>query len=160
MQLRASPCSSLCMGCLCLLVNVTSLGVPRVRRLCVMHALSTILVVDDEADIRTSLRLWFTGLGYEVLTAEHGRDALRQLRACARLPSLILLDMMMPIMDGLSFRWEQLADPVLATIPVIILSASDYCHASAAELGAAGSFQKPCPPEQLLEAVEQLCGHG
>lgn len=118
----------------------------------------SVLVVDDELDIREALTEWLTSQGYDALGASNGREALAQLRSRRAAPDAILLDMMMPIMDGLSFRWEQLADPALADIPVIILSASGYCHASAVELGTAGCLQKPCSPGAILEELQRVCG--
>ncbi|MDB4985900.1 MAG: chemotaxis protein CheY [Myxococcaceae bacterium] len=115
------------------------------------------MVIDDEVDVRESLTEWLCNIGYEAFAASNGREALAQLRAKAHLPHAILLDMMMPIMDGLSFRWEQLADPKLASIPVIILSASGHCHQTAEELCTAGCIRKPCQPDELLETLARVC---
>ena len=118
----------------------------------------SVMVIDDEVDVRESLTEWLSNVGYEASSACNGREALKQLRSNPRPPNAILLDMMMPVMDGLSFRWEMLADPALASIPVIILSASNYCHESALELSTAGCIQKPCQPEALLEMLSRICG--
>ncbi|MDB4974947.1 MAG: chemotaxis protein CheY [Myxococcaceae bacterium] len=117
----------------------------------------SVMVVDDEVDIRESMTELLQSQGYETLSAVNGRDALAQLRLAEHPPTAIVLDMMMPTMDGLSFRWEQLADPKLADIPVIILSASGYAHASAVELCTAGCIQKPCKPAELLRMLARVC---
>lgn len=117
----------------------------------------SVLVVDDDVDVRESLTEWLTSNGYETTAASNGREALKMLRAGTPAPSAILLDMMMPVMDGLSFRWEQLADPALATIPVIILSAQGHSPQIAIELNTAGCIKKPCPPDAIIEALARVC---
>ena len=79
-----------------------------------------ILVVDDDADSRTLLELALSTSGFAVATAINGHDALASARR--RLPQLILLDLAMPVMDGFTFRTEQLRDDALAGIPVICVS--------------------------------------
>jgi CheY-like chemotaxis protein len=118
-----------------------------------------VLVVDDDADVRESMIDWLTSNGYEASSASNGREALKLLRGGSRAPDAILLDMMMPVMDGLSFRWEQLADPALASIPVIILSAQGHCREAAVELDAAGCIKKPCQPDALIEMLSRVCHH-
>lgn len=117
----------------------------------------SVLVIDDDADVRESMIEWLTSNGYEASSASNGREALKFLRSGVRAPDAILLDMMMPVMDGLSFRWEQLADPALAPIPVIILSAQGHCREAAVELDAAGCIKKPCQPEALIELLGRVC---
>jgi CheY-like chemotaxis protein len=82
-----------------------------------------ILVVDDDAGIREALAGLLAEEGYRVSCAEHGVAALEYLRAAPALPSLIVLDFMMPLMDGRQFRIAQLQDLALRRIPVVILSA-------------------------------------
>jgi CheY-like chemotaxis protein len=117
----------------------------------------SVLVIDDDADVRESMIDWLTSNGYEASSAANGREALKLLRGGERAPDAILLDMMMPIMDGLSFRWEQLADPTLSSIPVIILSAQGHCREAAVELEAAGCIKKPCQPDALIELLGRVC---
>jgi len=116
-----------------------------------------VMIVDDEVDVRDGLSEFLQSMGYQTRAACNGRDALSQLRTTTRLPDAIVLDMMMPTMDGLSFRWEQLADRRLADIPVMILSASGHCQATAIELQTAGCLKKPVRPEELLEALMRIC---
>ena len=81
------------------------------------------LVVEDDRDLRDSLGDALRLEGYEVVCVEHGEAALRHLRTGAR-PFVILLDLMMPVMDGWTFRQELLKDSALATIPVVIMTAA------------------------------------
>src|SRR5690242_7123757 len=90
----------------------------------------TLLVVEDDADVREALIEVLADHGYFALAAANGREALEILRAEGPRPSVILLDIMMPVMDGQQFRAAQLEDPELAAIPVIVLSA----HAKVADL--------------------------
>src|SRR5689334_6104245 len=82
--------------------------------------MDTILVVDDDEDILEALRDLLRDEGYDVVAARDGRTALERLRGGLR-PRLILLDLMMPTMNGYEFRREQRADPALAGIPTIVV---------------------------------------
>ncbi|WP_437591904.1 response regulator [Sorangium sp. So ce1000] len=117
--------------------------------------LKRILVVDDDPDIRETLAELLQEEGYAVASAAHGGEALSVLRTDPR-PGLILLDLMMPIMDGWQFRAEQKKDPELAAIPVVIISATGRDE-FVSSLGAAQFLKKPINLEQLLAAVEQHC---
>ena len=92
----------------------------------------------------------------QVKTARDGHDALEQLRGGLR-PSIILLDLMMPAMDGQHFRAEQLRDPEFAHIPVVVLSG--YCdpQQNAASLGAVASLRKPADIDTVLQLIEAHC---
>ncbi len=87
-----------------------------------MQRTRTILVVDDESGVRDMLSASLQAQGYAVYTAPDGQSALDQLRRMPR-PDVILLDLLMPGMDGWEFRYRQRLDPDLEPIPVIILSA-------------------------------------
>lgn len=112
----------------------------------------SILIVDDDADIREALIDVLTDHGYRVLAVRNGREALDHLRLGPR-PSLILLDAMMPVMDGLSFRREQLTDPELRELPVLMISAGSHSKLDVAELGLVGVLQKPIDLDRLLEVI-------
>jgi CheY-like chemotaxis protein len=114
----------------------------------------TILVVEDDAATREALTLILRSEGFAVLGAANGQEALGQLRA-APPPDLILLDLMMPIMDGWQFRREQVQDPNLAAIPVLVLSADGNVQQKAASLRVAGYLQKPVDVENLLEVIQR-----
>lgn len=115
----------------------------------------TVLVVDDDREVRESLRDLLQLDGYKVKTATDGQDALEQLRGGLR-PCIILLDLMMPAMDGQHFRAEQLRDPQLAHIPVVVLS-GHYDPQNAASLGAVASLCKPVDIGTVLQLIEAHC---
>jgi two-component system, chemotaxis family, chemotaxis protein CheY len=117
---------------------------------------SLILVVDDDEDIRCALGDTLEAEGYRVVLAEDGRDALEKLRGLPELPAMILLDLMMPNMDGLQFRAAQQGDPALSSIPVIVLSADSQVKQKAATLGVAGCMAKPVRITDLLKVVERF----
>ncbi|HZU95564.1 MAG TPA: response regulator [Planctomycetota bacterium] len=115
----------------------------------------SLLVVEDDPLIRESLADVLEGEGFEVVTAEHGKEALERLRTMKR-PSLVLLDLMMPVMDGRAFLHALRRDDALATLPVVIVSA---WAEDAAKLGreSQGFVKKPVSLEALLEVVHRLC---
>jgi CheY-like chemotaxis protein len=86
-------------------------------------ARQTILLVDDDADIREALSETLEEYGYSVITAAHGADAIRRLHSMTSPPTFILLDLMMPIMDGYTFLDERRKDPLLGSIPVAVITA-------------------------------------
>jgi CheY-like chemotaxis protein len=116
-----------------------------------------VLVVDDDAAIRHTVQEILSDEGYAVRAAENGREALEVLRTIDSLPGIILLDLRMPVMDGWSFRQQQRADPRLASIPVLVLSADGAMAARLAELDVAGALAKPLRLEALLSAVARHC---
>jgi CheY-like chemotaxis protein len=117
----------------------------------------TVLVVDDDLSVRTALKELFETEGYEVEMAANGRAALTHLRGGLR-PCVILLDLMMPIMDGWDFRAEQLADPELRDIPVFILTAVGFSAETVrAQFGDIPFVPKPPAHEGLLEMVRRVC---
>ena len=125
------------------------------HRLAQDHA-HRILVVDDNGNTRDSLCLLLQSEDYDADGVENGREALRVLRdgydAC-----LILLDLMMPVMDGWAFRVEQRQDPNLRDIPVVVLSAAMDPAQEAARLGAIAGLGKPLNIARLLNLVAQYC---
>ena len=115
-----------------------------------------VLVVDDDPDIRESLSEVLTDEGYQVVTAVDGRDALAKLRGEGAAASVILLDLMMPVMSGVQFYAEKQRDPQLSPIPVVVVSADGSVRQKAALLG--GEFiAKPVRIEQVLDAVQRHC---
>jgi CheY-like chemotaxis protein len=121
-------------------------------------AAKSVLVVDDDDDIRECILEVLQHNGYTVSAAVNGEEALRQLRSSARLPCLILLDLMMPVMDGWRFRSAQIGDPRLESIPVIVLTAHGSAEQAAAEMKTAGLLDKPLKLDTLLEVVRRHCG--
>jgi two-component system alkaline phosphatase synthesis response regulator PhoP len=118
-----------------------------------------VLVVDDDPDSRMLMAHLLHSEGYQVTTASNGHDAINQLQDVT--PSVILLDLEMPVMDGRSFRQQQLQMPVpLRSVPVIVCSGSDEAKKLTAELHAFACVSKPLPDfGQLLEHVEAACHH-
>jgi CheY-like chemotaxis protein len=102
-----------------------------------------ILIVDDAEEILATMAEFLRDEGYEVACALSGRDALRVLQATQALPDLILLDLMMPDMDGHEFREEQQRSSRLSHIPVLLMSAGTDLMTRAVELGARGYLKKP-----------------
>ncbi len=115
-----------------------------------------ILVVEDDAHTRDALLALLEKHGYSVALAVNGADGLSRLRDGLR-PRLILLDLMMPEKNGFQFRVEQVADPVLADIPVVIYSGNAEAHADGAVLGGVACLTKPIEIDKLLEVVKALC---
>jgi CheY-like chemotaxis protein len=115
-----------------------------------------ILLVEDDEATRTAMALALELQGYTVTAVANGQEALDQLRAAGR-PCLILLDLMMPVMDGWQFRRAQAQDPALAGIPVVVVSADGSVPQKAAALGAAGFLQKPVEVDDLLVTVQRHC---
>ena len=115
----------------------------------------TILIVEDEAPIRSIITEILEDEGYRVASVRNGMEALDYLRQQAELPRLILLDLGMPVMTGWAFRAEQQRDPKLAHIPVIIMSAILHHDQTVAALNAAGYLDKPVDIHTLLSTVAQ-----
>jgi CheY-like chemotaxis protein len=116
----------------------------------------SVLVVEDDAITREALSLILEEEGYTVVGAANGREAIDCLHT-ARRPDVIVLDLMMPVMNGWEFRSRQRQDPDLAAIPVIVVSADSHIQQSAAAIGAADYLQKPINFNHLLAAVHRCC---
>ena len=117
---------------------------------------STILVVDDEVDMRDSLTQILTGEGYQVRTAGNGEEALGCLQRMERRPALILLDLVMPGMDGWRFLAERARDARLSAIPVILISGQADAHALEKEFHLAGCIEKPIEIANLIRALQRV----
>jgi CheY-like chemotaxis protein len=117
---------------------------------------SRILIVEDDADFRDTLAELLQFEGYQVTQAGNGREALAHLRQSAP-PCLILLDLMMPEMNGWEFREAQRQDPALAQIPVAVVTGVRNDAQTLAAFGAVGYFQKPVNVSDLLTTVARYC---
>jgi DNA-binding response OmpR family regulator len=115
----------------------------------------SVLIVEDDADVRAALAAFLEGEGYKVLEADDGATALRELRA--RTVCLVLLDLWMPGMNGWEFRAEQLKDAALARVPVVLITADHAAARNAADLGVHGYMTKPIEFGELLEYVARYC---
>jgi CheY-like chemotaxis protein len=111
-----------------------------------------ILVVDDDPDIRESLREVLEDEGYDVACVANGREALDHLKASSPRPCVILLDLMMPVMDGWQFRREQKLDPEIADIPLVVITATGNRPVL---IDAAELVMKPLDLGRLFEAIER-----
>lgn len=114
----------------------------------------TIMVVDDDPDIRETLCLLLEAEGHVVVCSANGEEALEQLRQGVR-PCLILLDLMMPVMDGFQFRTEQQSDAALAPIPVVAITAAG--PAVARRIDAAEVLLKPFGLDDVRDAIDRHC---
>jgi CheY-like chemotaxis protein/HPt (histidine-containing phosphotransfer) domain-containing protein len=123
----------------------------------VVAQVPTLLLVEDDDSIREIVSEVLSSRGYEVLTAGNGRIALDVLhRRADSLPRLILLDLMMPDMDGRQFLAERRKEPQLVPIPVIVLTAAGRTQVSP-ELDVAAWLSKPVELDRLLATVAQYC---
>jgi CheY-like chemotaxis protein len=115
-----------------------------------------VLLVEDDIALSEALADTLRDEGYEVACACDGVEALDYLRGGAR-PDIILLDLMMPRMNGETFRAEQQKDPTIADIPIVVISAGGDSKEKSFELGAAGYLPKPVNLDALLQTVDQHC---
>jgi CheY-like chemotaxis protein len=118
--------------------------------------MTAVLVVDDEALIAMALEAALQDAGYQVTTAANGRQGLERL-AEAR-ADIVLLDMMMPVMNGPAMLGAMAADPALSGIPVIILSSLPEATVRAQADGVAAILRKPYTAGEVLRAIGQVLG--
>jgi PAS domain S-box-containing protein len=119
----------------------------------------TVLLVEDDPEIRECIEDLLRGEGYEVVSASNGQEALHRLNApqSPTEPDVIVLDLMMPVMDGARFRDEQRKNPLLAHIPVLVVSGDGTSSDKAAAMDAAGCLKKPVDIDELLRMVGRVC---
>jgi CheY-like chemotaxis protein len=117
----------------------------------------TVLVVDDDREIRESVRQVLEDEGFEVATARDGGEALAYLRSFPR-PGLVLLDLSMPSMDGATFCERKQGDAALASIPVVVFSAVASLAEKVGSMGVAGYLRKPLRLADLLATAIRFCG--
>ncbi len=114
-----------------------------------------VLIVDDDPDMQECLIEILQDEGYECEVASNGAVALERLRGFAA--SVILLDVMMPVMDGWQFRVAQLQDPRIAQIPVIVMSANHRVLAEAGDWRGVRTLSKPIRLTDLLTTMGECC---
>ncbi|SRR6266540_5198919 len=116
-----------------------------------------VFVVDDDEDIREGLMDFLGENGYESVGAADGREALDLLGAGSQRPCVIILDLMMPVMDGRAFREELLRRPDLSAIPVLVISACKDGGDATKDIDATMYLPKPLDLNALLDAVSVHC---
>jgi len=114
-----------------------------------------VLVVDDDADAREMLTVALAADGYRIGSVANGREALHYLRSHADI-CIVLLDLMLPVMDGPSFRQAQLRDRSLAWIPIVVMSAAMDADQRARELGARRLVSKPVDLDEVRQALRLI----
>ena len=119
-------------------------------------AAKNVLVVEDDADIREALVGILRDEGYHVDEAANGAEALEHLRGGAITPGLILLDLMMPVINGWQFRAEQKVDPKFGHVPVVVISADGNVKQKAESIEAAAFLKKPIDLDVLLDLVAKF----
>lgn len=116
-----------------------------------------ILIVDDDSDAGEAMSELLAYQGFAVALASDGQRALEALRRAETLPDVILLDLMMPVMNGWQFRKAQLDDPQLAAVPVIVVTASLASESQLSQLKAAALFRKPVDAGTLVRKINHIC---
>jgi signal transduction histidine kinase len=111
-----------------------------------------ILLVEDDTDLREALGDALVESGHMVISAVDGTDGLRQMRTCR--PDVVVLDLMMPKLDGWQFRLAQRNDPMLAATPIVVISASNSATAEAVDADL--YLKKPLDTETLLHAIDDV----
>ena len=114
-----------------------------------------VLLVEDDPELRDALALVLQSAGYAVVTAGDGVQALDRLHDALR-PRLVVLDLMLPVMDGFEFRVRQMEDPELAGIPVIVLSAGGDLTRKTVTMHPAACLMKPIEMDELLAHVRRI----
>ena len=111
-----------------------------------------LLLVEDDRDLREALCQLLNDSGYDVVCAENGREALEYL-AGAPPPCVVLLDLMMPVMNGWEFRAEQSKNQRISDIPVVVVTADGRADLKALALGVDDYLRKPIQIDRLLDVV-------
>jgi CheY-like chemotaxis protein len=116
-----------------------------------------VLIVEDDAETAESLAEVLNLMGYHSDVAENGQIALGILRGAPQKYCLVLLDIMMPVMDGWGFLVEQASDKAIADIPVVIVTAVLNARTKAGTTGAVALLPKPVDPMKLEATLQQYC---
>jgi CheY-like chemotaxis protein len=120
-----------------------------------------VLIVEDDPDTREMLAELLTVEGFHAVAAEDGLEALHLLRTVRRrapeLPCLVLLDLKMPRLSGNEFRRAQLGDPIVASVPVAVISGAADAEQRGELLGAVATLTKPLDFDALLDIVRRYC---
>ena len=118
-----------------------------------MNSTKHILIIEDDKDILEVLKDLLESEGYQVSTAENGQEAMDLLEKIPSLPGLILVDLMMPIMDGFQFREKQKNHPRVKNIPVVVMSADGHIEQKRERIGVKVFLKKPLDLDVVLNAI-------
>jgi CheY-like chemotaxis protein len=121
------------------------------------HSPATVLVVDDDRDVLEAVALTLESAGYPVLLATNGEEALTRLREHHPDVAVVLLDLMMPVMDGWQFRAVQQGDPDLAAVPIVVFSADGRVADKARSIGVTEYLLKTAGADALLAMIGRYC---
>jgi CheY-like chemotaxis protein len=113
-------------------------------------------LIDDDPDVRETMTFVLEGAGFCVCTATNGFEAIERLRT-KQMPCLILLDLMMPVMDGWEFRDALVRDPKLAAIPLVVITGAGQAARRTASFSAIEVLEKPVTLDALMSTVHQYC---
>jgi CheY-like chemotaxis protein len=126
-----------------------------------MAATANVLIVEDDRDTREMLAALLTTEGFYAVAAEDGLEALHLLRTVRHrapdVPCIVLLDLKMPRLGGGEFRRAQLGDPIVAAVPVAVMSGAIDAREHARLLGAVATITKPIDCAVLLDVVRRYC---
>ena len=122
-----------------------------------MAHMGIVMIVEDDAETASGLAEMLELLGYRSEVAGNGNVALTRLRESPSKYCLVLLDIMMPVMDGWDFLTAQRADEALAKIPVVVVTAAVDASAKATDTGAVAVLPKPVDTVKLGTTVRQYC---
>ena len=126
-----------------------------------MNLSGNVLIVEDDPDTREMIATLLTTEGFYAVAAEDGLEALHLLRTvrhrAPQAPCLVLLDLTMPRLSGHEFRRAQLNDPILAGIPIAVVSGATDATERALTLGAVATLTKPIDLDVLIEVVRRYC---
>ena len=117
-----------------------------------------LLIVDDDGELRQTLAEFLTAQGYSVKCAANGSEAMQLVQSLNKLPDLILLDLMMPILDGWGFLIQRCKSARLAKVPVVMMTGSGGIDQLARLAGATTVIHKPVPPDRLLQVIRHFVG--
>jgi CheY-like chemotaxis protein len=117
--------------------------------------LPTVLLVEDDPDMRAYMEAWLQGEGYRVRSAGNGREALDIL--CDEVPCVMLVDLMMPVMDGAELRRWQQQTPAVSRVPFVLVSATHDAVSIGRALGIDDVVEKPFDEGYLLDIVASYC---
>lgn len=116
-----------------------------------------ILIIEDDPEIRESLVDILVDEGYNVVSAKNGKEGLEYLSTTEKPPCLVFIDLMMPVMDGKTFRVEQSKNPAIADIPTVLFSADGQLDKKAVSIGFKEYLKKPIDLNELLVIAERYC---